>query len=132
MTQKLNCIKTGWYRIAKTKTISSGNPKGAICKIGTSYNYREPFCSIIAITTAYQAASIENLCTTLYNSNSKHIDKIRIQFDSESKVFYLDVHYSLTNLDNTLYINFLSKDTYFEFTNSPEVTEYDTVAEVNL
>ena len=128
--KSVDLFENGWYRIAKTT--GSSRPKAIICKIGTTYNYQEPMSSIIAITTAYQSANLEALCTVLHSSSSKHIDKIRVQNNSADNTFYIDIHYSLTNLENTAYVNFLSSDSYWKVTDNNEVTEYDTVAEISL
>lgn len=128
--RQIDLYENGWYRIAKTT--GSSRPNAIICKIGTTYNYQAPMSSIIAVTTAYQSANLEALCTVLHSSSSKHIDKIRVQNNSADNTFYIDIHYSLTNLENTAYVNFLSNDSYWKVTDNNEVTEYDTVAEISL
>ena len=67
---QVNLYEGGWYRIAKTT--GSSRPGAIICKIGTTYNYQAPMSSIIAITTAYQSANLEALCTVLHSSSSTY------------------------------------------------------------
>ena len=129
---QIDLYENGWYRIAKTRELRKSFPKALICKIGTGYNHQPPMNTIIAVTTSHQIANIEKLCTILTNSTSKHIDKIRVQYDSANNIYYLDIHYSLTNLENTAYINFIARDEHWEFTDTNDVIEYDTIEEISL
>lgn len=120
-----------WYRIAATSNLSS-SPSAFILKMGTNYANKAPMCLILGGVTAYTSAKISELTKVIHDGSTKHIDKIRIQRSSDSTIFYLDVHYSLSNLTNDLYLNFLEKDKFWRFTDSNEVIEYETKVEISL
>lgn len=119
-----------WYRIAVAE-ITTSIPTACILKVGTGYGNQAPMTDILAIVTSHTTGNIEELAKRLH-STSKHIDKVRIQIKENPRTFYIDVHYNLSNLTNNLYLNFLGKDNYWKFTDSNEVTEYETVAEISL
>lgn len=120
----------GWYRVAVAE-LDSDIATAGLVKIGTSYSNQAPMTCIIGLATAYSSAQLEEIVKKLH-STVKHIDKIRIQYNSNTKTFYLDIHYNLSNLTNYCYINFLGKDSYWKFIDDNTVTEYTTVAELNL
>lgn len=121
-----------WYRIAMADESVNSFPKAAILKIGTSYNYRAPMNLIVAVTAAYQSATLQVLCKTIVEDSSKHFDKIRIQTNTENNTFYIDIHYTLDSLSNYLYVNLLGKDKYWHTSKSSDVVEYKTVAEIDI
>ena len=63
---------------------------------------------ILGLATSYQSAQLEEIVKKLY-STTKHIDKVRVQYNSSTNTFYLDIHYNLTNITNYCYVNFLRK-----------------------
>ena len=121
-----------WYRIAMADESADSSPKAAILKIGTSYNYRAPMNLIVAVTAAYQSATLQVLCKTIAEDSSKHFDKIRIQTNTENNTFYIDIHYTLDSLSNYLYVNLLGKDKYWHTSKSSDIVEYKTVAEIDI
>lgn len=121
-----------WYRIAMADESVNSFPKAAILKIGTSYNYRAPMNLIVAVTAAYQSATLQVLCKTIVEDSSKHFDKIRIQTNTENNTFYIDIHYTLDSLSNYLYVNLLGKDKYWHTSKSSDIVEYKTVAEIDI
>lgn len=121
-----------WYRIAMADESVNSFPKAAILKIGTSYNYRAPMNLIVAVTAAYQSATLQVLCKTIVEDSNKHFDKIRIQTNTENNTFYIDIHYTLDSLPNYLYVNLLGKDKYWHTSKSSDVVEYKTVAEIDI
>ena len=120
-----------WYRIAEAKITNQDVATASIIKIGTNYSNQAPMTVVIGFATAYSSTEITEIVKKLH-STVKHIDKIRIQYNSNTKTFYLDIHYNLSNLSNNCYINFLGKDSFWKFTDDNTVTEYTTVAELNL
>lgn len=126
----IRLYENGWYRVAEAK-LDSNIPTAALVKIGTRYDNQAPLCFIAGIATAHTSAQLEEIVKKLH-STVKHIDKVRVQYNSSTKTFYLDIHYNLSNLSNNCYINFLGKDSFWKFTDDNTVTEYTTVAELDL
>ena len=125
----------GWYRIACTEEIDSPNPTTCIIKLGSTYNYRTPMTSILAIATASDKGIIQNLTQIINMASTKVYSKVRLQsqFFSETnkRIFYLDVYYTV-DVYNGAKLNLLCGDNYWKFTSSLDVTEYTTVVELDL
>lgn len=119
-----------WYRIAEA-VATNHLPTASLVKIGTTYSTGTPFSAILSILTSYSKADISEMAKYFYGAN-KHIDKVRVQFDNETGIFYLDVHYNLVNKTNRLYANLIAKDEFWRLTNTTDVTEFETVAELDL
>lgn len=126
--------QNGWYRITFAKAEKEGAiiPTASQIKIATKWGNQAPMTCIFNVLTAHTKASITEVAKLQYYNTNKHIDKIRIQYDENTKTFYIDIHYTLTNLLNELFTSIISSDTFWMLSDTNEVTEYTTVAELNL
>lgn len=128
-----------WYRIAKASIYNTrfsppvNGATGCIIKLGTSWNNRSPMVVLLSIVTTNSVASIVKINDAFVSTSTKHFDKVRIQYDSENQIFYLDVNYNLSNLTNYLYANIVAEDEYWELLEDTTInTEYDTVVTLTL
>lgn len=123
----------GWYRVAKCSSYKNGNFPGTSCilKLTTSYSNGAPMTVTLNAITSYTSALIKVLSMKKY-SDTVHFSKARIQYNSETRDFFLDVYYNMINKTNSLNINAIAKDEFWEVLTDTTITEYETVQEISL
>lgn len=120
----------GWYRIAKIS--GTGHPANtSILSISTAYIYNPPCSVLVNVTTSWKAAKIEQGPAVNTYTNNPPLTKIRVQYDEVGAVFYVDVYYTMTGINNIHIKNEnILKDKIEILTPTLVETEYTTVDEV--
>ena len=129
----INLNAQGWYRVAKCSSLKNGNFYATACilKLGTSYSNGSPMTVTLEVTTSYTSAIVKILSMKKHLENI-HFPKVRIQYDSETRDFFLDVYYNMANKSNVLSVNAMAKDEFWTVVTDTTVTEYETVQEISL
>lgn len=128
--KKSNHDTAGWYRVGRFNDVSTG----AIFLVRTMYNYDPPSTVIFSVVNCHQKAKIAVLNAVSFDNGSPCITKIRVQYDSTSYNFYIDVYYPRTRTNEIAACN-ISLLPYqdIEIINpTGSFTQYTTVDEVTI